>query len=349
MINNIIISNKKIGINQPPFIIGELSGNHNGNIKRAIKLLKIAKSANVSAVKIQTYTPDTLTIKCDKPDFLINEGVWKGKTLYDLYKEAYTPWEWHEKIFSEAKKLGIIIFSTPFDETAVDFLEELNCPAYKIASFEIIDHQLLEKVSLTKKPIILSTGMANLHEIEEAVKILKKNKVKNYALLHCVSGYPTPPNEANLKTIIDLSKRFQVPIGLSDHTLGINVSICAIALGATIIEKHFTISRKDKGPDSSFSLEPSELSDLTSSCKEAWDAIGNINYKIKESEKENLKFRRSLYVIENINKGNLLTKNNIKSIRPGYGMHPKELENVIGKKATRNLIKGHPLITKDFI
>ena len=337
---NLFIKNREIGSGNPPYIIAEISGNHNGDIKKALELIEKAHEAGVDAVKIQTYTAETITLNYKSEDFKIKGGLWDGKYLYDLYDEAHTPWEWHEELFKKANTLGLHIFSSPFDHTAVDFLEDLNVPAYKIASFELLDLPLVEYVASKKKPMILSTGMANKKEIHDAVQTAQNAGASQIALLHCVSGYPTPIKETNLSTISELKNIFKVPIGLSDHTLGTVVPVAAVSLGASIIEKHFILDRKDKGPDSDFSLEPQELKKLVENSKLAWDAIGEINFEIKPSEKQNLKFRRSLYAVEDIKKGEILTNNNIRSIRPGFGMHPKLIDSVIGKLSNREIKKG---------
>ena len=340
---NISIKGRKIGNNFPPYIIAEISGNHNGDINKALKLIEEAHAAGVDAVKIQTYTADTITIDHNSEEFRIEEGLWKGKYLHELYDEAHTPWDWHESLFEKGAELGLTIFSSPFDFTAVDFLEKFNVPAYKVASFELLDLPLVSYIASKKKPLIMSTGMANEREIKDAVNTAKRAGATEISLLHCVSGYPTPINETNLATIKSMSGNFNLPIGLSDHTLGTVVSTAAVSLNASIIEKHFTLDRSDKGPDSNFSLEPKELKKLVNDCKSAWEAIGIANFDVKPSEKPNLKFRRSLYAVQDINKGELITNQNIKSIRPGYGMHPKNITSIIGKKANRNIKRGTAL------
>ena len=344
----IFINDREISRNKRPYIIAELSGNHNGDINRALLLIKKAYEAGVDAVKLQTYTAETITLKHKGSDFKINEGIWEGQYLYDLYEKAHTPWDWHEKLFQEANNLGLDIFSSPFDNSAVDFLENLKVPAYKIASFELLDLPLVSYIASKKKPIILSTGMASEIEIKEAIKVAKTSGANDIALLHCVSGYPTPIKEINLKMISKLYEKFDCPIGLSDHTMGTIVPTASIAMGTCIIEKHFTLSRKEGGPDSQFSLEPDELKDLVKNCRNAWLAIGKGEFKIAPSEKENLKFRRSLYVVEDIGKDELFSDKNIKSIRPGYGLHPKLKEKVIGKKSTKHIKRGTAL-SKDLI
>jgi len=337
------IAGRCIGPSHPPYLIAEMSGNHNGDIGRAFELLKAAKAAGADAVKLQTYTADTITIDHDGADFRIDEGLWAGKTLYALYQEAHTPWEWHRELFARAHELGLTIFSSPFDETAVDFLEELKVPAYKIASFEAIDLPLIRRVATTGKPLIISTGMANLEEIHEAVDAARSAGANDLVLLHCVSGYPTPAAEANLRTLPELATRFGTIVGLSDHTTGTAVSIAAVALGASVIEKHFTLRRADGGPDATFSLEPEELADLASGCRIAWEALGSAGFERKPSEEANIRFRRSLYVVEDIPPGECFTQQNVRSIRPGFGLPPKLLPQVLGRRAAKALHRGEPL------
>ena len=346
MNKKININGVNIRINYPPYIIAEMSANHNGKIENAFKIIEMAKRSGANAVKIQTYRPDTITIKSDKNDFKINDGLWKGRTLYDLYDWAHTPWEWHERLFEFAKKIGITIFSSPFDKTAVDLLEELNVPAYKIASFEIVDLPLIKYVASKNKPIIISTGMANKTEIQDAVNICLESGLEKIALLHCVSGYPAPPSDYNLKTISDMIKRFNLVTGISDHTLTNITSIASISLGVSLIEKHFTLDRNNGGPDDSFSLEPNELNELCESSYTAWSSLGKIDYNRKSSEKTNLKFRRSLYFVENIYKGEKITEKNVRSIRPGYGLSPKFYESIIGKTVNRDIEAGTPVKEK---
>jgi pseudaminic acid synthase len=324
-----------------PFIIAELSANHNGSIERAFESIKAAKEAGADAVKIQTYTADTITIPCDNDDFIIKGGLWNGWNLYDLYKEAHTPYEWHKPLFDYAKEIGITIFSSPFDKTAVDLLEELNTSIYKVASFEIIDLPLIKYIAQTKKPMIISTGMANLEEITEAVEVAKENGCQDLVLLHCISSYPAPVEQSNLLTIPDLAKRFNTIVGLSDHTIGTTVATASVALGASVIEKHFTLSRKDKGPDSEFSSEPKEMKRLCVNTEEAWLALGEAGYSLKASEKTTN--RRSLYIVQDIKKGELLTSENIRSIRPGYGLKPKHYDSLLGKSVVSNVKKGTPV------
>jgi pseudaminic acid synthase len=337
------IDNRIISKENMPYIIAELSANHNGSLDRAFKSILAAKEAGADAVKIQTYTADSMTIDCDKDEFQITGGLWDGYSLYNLYKEAHTPYEWHKPLFDYAKKLGITIFSTPFDETAVDLLEELETPAYKIASFEMTDLPLVKYVAQTKKPMIISTGMANLKEITETVEVARQNGCKDLILLHCISSYPAPAEQSNLKTIPDLAKRFGVLAGLSDHTMGTTVATTSIALGACVIEKHFTLSRFDKGPDSEFSLEPKELKQLCIDTKIAWNSLGQAGYIKKEAEKVNVKYRRSIYAIKDIKKGDKLTKNNIKRIRPGLGLESKYYEEILNKFAKHDITRGTPI------
>jgi len=324
-----------------PFIIAELSANHNGSIERAFESIKAAKEAGADAVKIQTYTADTMTIPCDNDDFIIKGGLWDGLSLYDLYKEAHTPYEWHKPLFDYAKEIGITIFSSPFDKTAVDLLEELNTPLYKVASFEVVDLPLIKYIAQTKKPMIISTGMASLEEITEAVQVAKENGCQDLVLLHCISSYPAPVEQSNLLTIPDLIKRFNTTVGLSDHTMGVAVAIASAALGASVIEKHFTLSRKDKGVDSEFSIEPKELKQLCTDSKIAWEALGEAGYELKKAEKTTN--RRSLYVVKDIKKGEFLTSENIRSIRPSYGLKPKHYDSLLGKSVVRDVKKGTPV------
>lgn len=343
MINSIQIDGREIGPSHPPYVIAEISGNHNGNIARALSLLEAAHKAGVSAVKLQTYTADTITIDHQGPDFIIDGGLWAGRTLHELYEEAYTPWEWHPMLFRRATELGLTVFSSPFDETAVDFLEGLGTPAYKIASFELLDLQLIRRVAATRKPLIMSSGIASETEVSEALEAARMAGASEIVLLHCVSGYPTPASEANLSMITTLADRFAVPVGLSDHTLGTVVSTAAVALGACVIEKHFTLARSDGGPDAAFSLEPDELAGLVISCRTAWEALGRNDFQRSPSELENRRFRRSLYVVADIEAGEVFTTSNIRSIRPGFGMAPKHLPEIIGKIAAQPLKRGTAL------
>lgn len=337
------IDGRPIGAGHPPYLIAEMSGNHNGDIERAFRLIEAAKAAGADAVKLQTYTADTITIDHDGPDFTIHGGPWDGRRLYYLYAEAHTPWEWHRDLFARARDIGITVFSSPFDPTAVDFLEELGAPAYKIASFELIDLPLVRKVAATGKPLIMSTGMANEAEIAEAVDMARSVGNDDIVLLHCVSAYPARPEEANLRTVPDIADRFGVLAGLSDHTMGIEVSLAAVALGAVVIEKHFTLARTDGGPDAGFSLEPAELAALVSGCRTAWQALGHAGYARTAGEAGNALFRRSLYVVRDIAAGEALTPENIRSIRPGFGLPPKDYDTIIGRRATRHLARGTAL------
>jgi pseudaminic acid synthase len=340
----ITIDNKKIGPDYEPYIIAEMSANHNGSIENAYKIMEMAKECGADAIKLQTYRPDTITMKSDSPDFLIKGGLWDGKTLYDLYEEAHMPWDWHEPLFAKAKELGLTIFSSPFDFTAVDLLESLDAPAYKIASFEAIDLPLIEYVAKTGKPMIISTGMANEEEIREAVETAKNAGCKELVVLHCVSGYPAPSEDYNLATISDMASRFGVLTGLSDHTLDNTTAITSVALGACLIEKHVTLNRKGGGPDDSFSLEKPELMQLCRDSKVAWKSLGKVNYERKKSEKGNAIFRRSLYFVKDIKAGEIITTEHVKSIRPGYGLAPKYLQKVIGKSVNCDVARGSPVL-----
>ena len=328
-----------------PFIIAEMSGNHNQSLERAIKIIEAAAEAGVDAIKLQTYTADTITIdKRDGEFFISNKNaLWQGQSLYELYQKAYTPWEWHEKLFNRCKELDIICFSSPFDFTAVDFLEKLNCPCYKIASFENIDLPLIKKVAKTGKPIIASTGMASISELNDLVKTARDNDCKDLTLLKCTSSYPATPAGANLKTIPHMKELFKCNVGLSDHTLGIGVAIASIALGATVIEKHFTLSRAEGGVDSAFSMEPQEMAQLVRECKTAYQALGRVNYEISEQEKKSLQFRRSLYIVKDMKAGDIFNEHNVRSIRPGLGISPKYYEIILGKHINRDVKFGTPL------
>ena len=337
------IHNYKIDQNSPVFIIAELSANHNGNIEIALESIKAAKRAGADCIKLQTYTADTITIDSNKDDFLIKGTIWNGKNLYELYKQAYTPWEWHSKLFEEANKQGLVCFSSPFDKTAVDFLETLNVPAYKIASFEITDIPLIEYVASKNKPIIISTGIANIEDIVLAINACKRMGNSNIALLKCTSSYPAPIEEANMCMVKDLAERFNVISGLSDHTMGSIVPIVATALGAKIIEKHFIIDRSIGGPDASFSMNEQEFSEMVKEIRNVETAIGKIDYKLTHKQKINRNFSRSLYIVENIKKGEIITENNVRSIRPGFGMHPKYFNEILGKKVKFDLERGTAL------
>jgi N-acetylneuraminate synthase len=337
------IAGRPIGRDHEPYVICELSGNHNGSLDRALDLLDAAAATGADAVKIQSYTPDTITIDHDGPGFRIEGGLWDGRTLYDLYGEAQTPFEWHEALFARARALGVTLFSTPFDETAVDLLEGLGAPAYKIASFEAVDLPLIARVARTGKPMIVSTGMANLDEIGEAVRTARDHGCQEIVLLHCVSSYPAPDEQSNVRTVPDLAERFGVVSGLSDHTFGSAVAVASTALGGCVVEKHFTLRRADGGPDAAFSLEPDEFRTLVEDCKRAWRALGEATYDLQGCERGSLVFRRSIYVVRDVAAGEELTGDNIRSIRPGYGLPPKHLPEVLGKRAARDLKRGEPL------
>ena len=339
----ISINGRRIGSDYSPYIIAELSANHNGNIDSAFKIIDAAKKSGADAIKIQSYTPDTITINCNKPDFQISGGLWGGKSLYELYKWAQTPWEWHKPLFDYARELGITIFSSPFDNTAVDLLENLNTPAYKIASFEAIDLPLIKYVASTGKPMIISTGMANAEEIKEAVETARSSGCRDLAILHCVSGYPAKAKDYNLRTIPNMIDRYGLVTGLSDHTIDNITAITSVAMGASIIEKHVTLDRQGGGPDDSFSLEPDELASLVTNAKTAWEALGEVSYDLKESEKGNKIFRRSLYAVKEIKAGDVLSAENCRSIRPGFGLPPREYEKVLGKVAKKDIEYGTAL------
>lgn len=341
------IKDFKIRPQSKAFIIAELSANHNGSLETAIKTIRAAKRAGADAIKLQTYTADTITINCDKEDFIVKGGtVWDGRTLYELYEEAHTPWEWHPKLFEVAHEEGLICFSSPFDKTAVDFLEELNTPAYKIASFEITDIPLIEYVAAKGKPVILSTGIAGLEDIELALDACHRMGNHVIALLKCTSSYPAPIEEANMAMIRDFAERFDVIPGLSDHTLGHTVPVVATAMGARIIEKHFILDHTIGGPDASFSLDEKEFGDMVKAVREAEKAIGQVDYTLTEKQQKGRAFSRSLYVVKDIKAGERITEENVRSIRPGFGMHPKELKSIIGLKAKKAMEKGTPLLNE---
>ncbi len=339
------VLNHSIGSSYRPFIIAEMSGNHNQSLERALEIVEAAAKSGAHALKIQTYTADTMTLNIKNSDFLISdqESLWKGNSLYQLYQQAYTPWEWHKPIFDRARELGMIPFSTPFDETAVDFLEELDVQLYKIASFENNDIPLIKKVAATGKPVIISTGMATVAELDETVRAAREAGCRDLILLKCTSTYPATPENTNISTIPHMRELFDVQVGLSDHTMGTGVSVASIALGATVIEKHFTLSRKDGGVDAAFSMEPDEMAVLVVDTERAWQAMGQVTYGPTEKEKASLKFRRSIYVAKDIEAGEVFTKDNIKVIRPGYGLAPKYYEQVLGNTAKSKLKAGEPL------
>lgn len=334
------IADRLIGPDYPPYVIAEMSANHNGNLDTALRIITEAKMAGVDAVKMQTYRPDTITLNCDDEDFRIKGGLWDGRTLYDLYEEAHTPWEWHKPLFEHARDVGVTIFSSPFDNTAIDLLEDLNAPAYKIASFEAIDLALIKYAAATGKPMIISTGMADEEEIGEAIAAAREGGCKDLAILHCVSGYPAPPQDYNLRTIPDMMAKFGVVTGLSDHTLDNTTAIVSVALGASIIEKHFTLDRTGGGPDDSFSLEPAEMSALCTGARTAWQALGKVDYGRKSSEQGNVKFRRSLYFVRDLKAGEVITADAVRSVRPGFGIAPKNLGAVLGREVSRNVAKN---------
>ncbi|WP_204787248.1 pseudaminic acid synthase [Aeromonas media] len=337
------IADRKIGPAFSPYVIAEMSANHNGNLQAAFNIIEQAKKAGADALKIQTYRPDTITLNSNLPDFQIKDGLWSGRTLYELYEWAHTPWEWHTPLFEHARRVGITIFSSPFDPTAVDLLEDLNAPAYKIASFEAVDLPLIRYVAGTGKPMIISTGMANAEEIAEAIDAARAGGCKELAILHCVSGYPAPAEDYNLRTLLDMQQRFGLVTGLSDHTLDNTTAIASVALGASIIEKHFTLDRNGGGPDDSFSLEPTELQQLCTGAKTAWSALGQVDYSRKTSEVGNVKFRRSLYFIKDLQVGETITADAVRSVRPGFGLAPKYLSDVIGKTVTQPILANTPV------
>jgi len=338
------IGERIIGSNEPVYVVAEMSANHDQKYEKAVEILHAAKEAGADAIKLQTYTPDTITIDCDNEYFLIGKGtIWEGKNLYDLYGEAYTPWEWQPKLKKIANDLGMELFSSPFDQTAVDFLEEMGVPAYKVASFELVDIPLIQYIAKTGKPIIMSTGMATLAEIDEAVTGARDAGCKEIALLKCTSAYPAKPEAMNLRTIPHMSEAFDLPVGISDHTLGIAVPVAAVTLGACIVEKHFTRSRSTPGPDSVFSIEPHEFKAMVEAIRTTEKALGEVQYKLTEHETVSRIFRRSLFVIKDIRSGDIFSEDNIRSIRPGYGLPTKYLEEIIGKKALCNIDRGTPL------
>lgn len=343
----ISIAGRPIGNRHAPYVIAEMSANHNGNIDTAFRIIEEAKKAGADALKIQTYRPDTITLDSDLPDFQIKGGLWDGKTLYELYEWAHTPWEWHKPLFEHARKVGIPIFSSPFDTTAVDLLEDLNAPAYKIASFEAVDLPLIRYVAKTGKPMIISTGMADAEEIQEAIDAARSGGCTQLAILHCVSGYPAPAEDYNLRTIGDMIERFGLVTGLSDHTLDNTTAIASVVLGASIIEKHFTLDRNGGGPDDSFSLEPEALAALCRDSKTAWKALGNVDYGRKSSEQGSVQFRRSLYFVKDLQEGEVIAEDAIRSVRPGYGVQPKYLSDIIGKRVKKTVNRNTPVRFED--
>lgn len=343
--SEITIAGRKIGKNYRPFIIAEMSGNHNQSLERALAIIEAAAECGVDAIKLQTYTADTMTLDLSEGEFYIDDdnSLWKGSSLYDLYKQAYTPWEWHKPIFERCKELGLIVFSTPFDESAVDFLEDLDVPCYKVASFENTDLTLIKKIASIGKPMIISTGMATVAELDETVKAVREAECKDLILLKCTSTYPASPQNTNILTIPHMKELFNCQVGLSDHTMGVGVAVASVALGATVIEKHFTLSRADGGVDSVFSLEPNEMKALVVECERAWQALGKVYYGPTNKEKSSLKFKRSLYVTKDMEAGETFTKENIRPIRPGLGLPTKYYEIFLGKKVSKNVKKGTPL------
>jgi N-acetylneuraminate synthase len=345
MTRTLKIGNRLVGQEHPPFIIAEMSGNHNQSLDRALSIVDAAAASGAHAIKLQTYTADTLTIDYDKDEFFISDpaSLWKGSSLYQLYQQAYTPWEWHKPIMDRCRERNIICFSTPFDETSVAFLESLNVPAYKIASFENNHLPLIKQVAATRKPLLLSTGMASIAEIDEAVRTAREAGCSDIILLKCTSAYPSSPEESNLMTIPAMRQVLDIEVGLSDHTIGIGVSIAGIALGATVIEKHFTLSRKDGGVDSAFSIEPHEMRQLAEESLRAWQSLGNIKFGPTDTEKKSARYRRSIYVVEDIQRGESFTSKNLRVIRPGLGLPPKYYDVVLGKRAVRDIKRGTPL------
>jgi pseudaminic acid synthase len=337
------IAGRRIGPDHSPYVIAELSANHNGKLETALRIIEEAKKAGADAVKLQTYKPDTITLNCDSEDFKIRGGLWDGRTLYELYEEAHMPWDWHKPLFDRARQLGITIFSSPFDNTAIDLLEDLNTPAYKIASFEAVDLPLIKYAASTGKPMIISTGMADAEEIQEAIDAAREGGCKQLAVLHCVSGYPAPAEDYNLRTILDMIERFGLVTGLSDHTLDNTTAITSVAMGASIIEKHFTLDRSGGGPDDSFSLEPAELAALCQGAKTAWSALGRVDYGRKLSEQGNVKFRRSLYFVKDMKAGDVITADCVRSVRPGFGLAPKHLYQLIGRTLANDVNASTPV------
>lgn len=337
------IGDREVGAGRPPYVIAELSGNHNGELERALALVDAAAAAGADAIKLQTYTADTMTIDCDRPEFTIQGGLWDGNTLYRLYEQAHTPWDWHAALFQRARQHKLGVFSTPFDESAIEFLETLDAPAYKIASFELTDLPLIARAAMTGKPLIISTGMGSLAEIASAVDTARANGAGGVALLHCVSAYPAPVDDINLATMPDLAARYEVAAGLSDHTMGGDVAVAAVALGACIIEKHFTLRRSDGGPDSAFSMEPEEFAAMARGCRTAWTALGHVSHEREASEAGNLQFRRSLYFVRDIAAGAVISRDDVRAIRPGHGMPPGDIGRVLGRRARAAIARGTPV------
>lgn len=343
------IADRFIGRDYPPYVIAELSANHNGRLETALRIIDAAKAAGADAVKLQTYRPDTITLDSDAEEFRIKGGLWNGRTLYELYAEAHMPWDWHGPLFDHARRTGITIFSSPFDRTAVDLLEDLDAPAYKIASFEAVDLPLIRYAASTGKPMIISTGMADAEEITEAITAARDGGCRQLAILHCVSGYPAPAADYNLRTIPDMMQRFGIVTGLSDHTLDNTTAIASVALGASIIEKHFTLDRNGGGPDDSFSLEPPELAALCTGARTAWQALGRVDYGRKSSEQGNIQFRRSLYFVRDLQAGEIVTPDAVQSVRPGFGLAPKHLDRVLGAKLAHDVSAMSPVRDEDIV
>ncbi|PWK16173.1 pseudaminic acid synthase [Tumebacillus permanentifrigoris] len=343
--SNFSIAGRMVGPDHPPFIIAEMSGNHNQSLERALEIVEAAAQAGAHALKIQTYTADTMTLDLEEGEFFINDpnSLWKGTSLYKLYQEAYTPWEWHKAIFDRCRELGMIGFSTPFDETAVDFLESLDVPCYKIASFENTDLPLIRKVAATGKPMIISTGMATVADLDKTVRAVREAGCEHLVLLKCTSTYPATPENTNILTIPHMSELFNIQVGLSDHTMGVGVAVASVALGATVVEKHFTLRRADGGVDSAFSLEPEEMQALVVETERAWQSLGRVTYGATKKEQDSLKYRRSLYITEDIKEGDVLTKGNLRAIRPGLGLSPEHYELALGKRVSRDVKRGTPL------
>ena len=340
---SIFINNREIGEGCPTYIVAEMSANHNQDFERAVKIVESARAAGADALKVQTYTPDTITIDCDADYFQIRDTIWGKQSLHGLYKQAYTPWEWQPKLQKAANDLGMDFFSSPFDPTSVDFLEKMNVPAYKVASFEVVDIPLVRKMAKTGKPIIVSTGMATFAEINEVVQTIRENDVGGLALLKCTSAYPAPPEEINLRTIPHMAQAFDLPVGLSDHTMGGAVAVAAVAIGACIVEKHFTLSRADSGTDSAFSMEPDEFAKMVRDIRQVEKSLGQVDYEITKSQIGMRKYRRSLFVVRDIKAGEVISEDNVRSIRPGNGLHPRHMGDVLGRKAARDIPRGTPL------
>ena len=343
--HDITIDHKKISSSHPPFIIAEMSGNHNQSLERALEIVEAAAQAGAHALKIQTYTADTMTLNMEHGEFFIDDphSLWKGNSLYQLYQQAYTPWEWHKPIFDRCRELGIIGFSTPFDESAVDFLETFDVPLYKIASFENTDLPLIRKVAATGKPMIISTGMASISELDETVRTAREAGCRDLILLKCTSTYPATPDNSNVRTIPHMQALFDLQVGLSDHTMGVGVAVASVALGATVIEKHFTLRRSDGGVDSAFSLEPEEMRALVVETERAWQGLGKVQYGVTEKEKDSIRFRRSLYVVQDMKAGDVFTNENLRAIRPGFGLPPKYYDLLLGKQVKSDIVKGTPV------